>query len=73
MFATTRMATELGLRAGFLLDYVAALRPQGMGGWLRGGIVAGQTGKFQPRIDLNYRFQKGVSVRNMFSYLRWSK
>ncbi len=53
MFATTRMATELGLRAGFLLDYVAALRSQGVGGSLRGGIVAGQTGKFQPRIHLN--------------------
>lgn len=73
MFATTRMATELGLRAGFLLDYVAALRPQGMGGWLRGGIVAGQTGKFQPRNSLNYRFQKGVSVRNMSGYPRWSR
>jgi len=66
------MVTELGQRAGFLLDYVAALMPQGMGGMLRGGIVAGQTGKFQPRIDLNYRFQKGVSARNMAGYLRWS-
>ncbi len=53
MFETTRMATELGLRAGFLLDYVAALRPQGMGGRLRGEIVAGKTGNYQPRIHLN--------------------
>ena len=44
-----------------------------MGGWLRGGIVAGQAGKFQPCIHLNPRFPKRVSVRNMFSYLRWSK
>lgn len=44
-----------------------------MGGRLRTGIVAGQTGKFQPRIDLNYRFQKGVSVRNMSGYPRWSR
>lgn len=44
-----------------------------MGGWLRGGIVAGQAGKFQPCIHLNSCFQKRVSARNMFSYLRWSK
>ena len=44
-----------------------------MGGWLRGGIVAGQMGKYLPCIDLNSRFQKRVSVRNISGYLRWSK
>ena len=44
-----------------------------MGGRLSGGIVAGQTGKFQPCIHLNLRFPKRVSARNMSGYLRWSK
>ena len=56
MFDTTPGLLDLPLRTGFLPDYVAALRSQGMGGWPGGGIVAGQTGEFQPCIDLNPRF-----------------
>ena len=71
MFDTTPGLLDLALQAEFLMAYVAALRPQGMGGWLRGGIVTGQTGMFQPCIHLNCRFQKGVSMRNMSGYRRW--
>ena len=44
-----------------------------MGGRLRGGIVAGKTGKFQTCIHLNLRFPKRVSAINMSGYLRWSQ
>ena len=53
MFDTTPGLLDLALQTKFLLAYVAALRSQGMGGRLRGEIVAGKTGNYQPRIHLN--------------------
>ena len=73
MLQTSLCLPDLPRRQELAIDLRCSVEATGNGRVLRDGIVAGQTGKFQPRIDLSYRFQKGVSVRNMSGYPRWSR